>query len=139
MAKTIITGSRYLDDYEVLKAAIKASGFTITEVIYGAGAGSGGAAGTDNLAARWADENGITKTPFPADWDGAQKRHGNRYAAGPIRNSQMVNVGEQTIAIRAMDVPTSGTIDTVEKSTRKGHPVHVHQWWREGVPVEDEE
>lgn len=138
MASTIIAGSRYLDDYDVLKRAIESSGFTITHVVHGAGDGADGAPGTDALAQRWADENNIPTTPFPADWDGAQKRYGNRLVAGPIRNNQMVNSGAtQALVIRVMDDLAKGTEDVILKSRRKGHRLHVHQWWRFGVPVED--
>ena len=51
--RVIIAGPRDFFDYEVVKAAVKAAPFKITEVV------SGGAKGTDNLGERWAAENDV--------------------------------------------------------------------------------
>jgi predicted Rossmann fold nucleotide-binding protein DprA/Smf involved in DNA uptake len=52
--KTIIAGSREINDYEFLKKVIKESEFEITEVI------SGTARGVDKLGERFAEENHIS-------------------------------------------------------------------------------
>jgi len=76
--RCLICGSRGINDYEVLKQAIKESGFEITEVV------SGCAPGADRLGERWAKENNIPLHAKPADW--------NRYgkAAGFKRNKEMI-------------------------------------------------
>jgi hypothetical protein len=51
--KTIIAGSRDITDYNVVKAAVKAAGFTITEVV------SGAARGVDSLGEEYARRHSI--------------------------------------------------------------------------------
>lgn len=47
----------------------------------------GDARGADRASGAWADSRRVTVEPYPADW----KLHGR--AAGPIRNSQMLDEG----------------------------------------------
>src|SRR3954470_15364903 len=61
--KTIICGDRTITDYDLLKKAIEASGFKITEVV------SGGAKGADSLGEKWAKENKVKIKVFKPDWD----------------------------------------------------------------------
>lgn len=58
----IIAGSRSITEMAVVKAAILASGFDITEVVCGM------CKGPDLLGKAWADARGIKVTEFPADW-----------------------------------------------------------------------
>ena len=51
--KTIIAGSRSIDDITIVAAAVEASGFDITEVI------SGGARGVDHLGEMWDGRNNV--------------------------------------------------------------------------------
>lgn len=53
----------------------------------------GEARGADTLAREWAESRNIPVLKFPADWD----RDG--YAAGPIRNAQMIAEGKPTVVI----------------------------------------
>lgn len=76
--KCIICGSRDINDYELLKQAIKESEFNITEVI------SGCAFGADKLGEKWAKENDIKLSLHPAEWNIYGK------LAGRIRNSKML-------------------------------------------------
>lgn len=109
--RTIVAGSRYFDDYEILCEVIRESGINITTLI------SGHAPGADMLAERWAD---LTRTPkeiYPANWnkDGA--------AAGPIRNSKMAAVADAAIIICMKD--SRGSHDMIKKAKAKNIPVYV--------------
>ncbi len=75
--RVIIAGSRTITDYERVERAIKASGWSITEVV------SGTAQGVDILGELWGDTHQIPVKQFRANWND----HGK--AAGPIRNAAM--------------------------------------------------
>lgn len=86
---------------------------------------NGGATGADRLAAEWAGicgKNRITVETYPADWN----THGK--AAGPIRNSQMLDEGKPDLVI-AFD-GGKGTDDMVNKAISAG--IEVIRW-RENV------
>lgn len=72
----------------------------------------GAASGADWLAAKWAEDNGVTVMRFPADWE----THGN--AAGHVRNGQMLAEG-QPDAVLAFP-GGRGTDDMVRKSLAAG-------------------
>jgi len=110
--KVLIAGSRSITDYEVVKVAIKKSGFYISELL------SGNAAGVDKLGEKWAEENLIPIKRFLPDW----KTHGK--AAGPIRNSEMVKVAEAAIII--WDGQSRGTKDTFDKMQKAGKQVVLY-------------
>ena len=92
---TIISGLRDFDDYDLLKDVIKKSTFKITEVV------SGQARGVDDLGEKWAKENNLPISLFPADWHdlsvpGAVIKtngYGQKYniLAGFQQNEKMVN------------------------------------------------
>lgn len=115
MSKVIIAGPRDFNDYEVVKQAIEASNFEITEVV------SGCAKGVDSLGEKWAEENNVPIKKFPAEWKnmdlpGAVPKK-NKWGvynatAGLYRNGQMAEYGDKLIAI-VMD--TNGTNDMVYK------------------------
>lgn len=79
----------------------------------------GAARGADSLAASVGKSFGWKVIPVPADWD----KYGK--AAGPIRNSQMLDEYKPDIVVAFHDdLPNSkGTKDCVEKALRKGVPV----------------
>lgn len=102
---TIIAGSRNIKDYNLVKKAIKNSGFEITKII------SGGADGVDKLAIRYALENGISFEVFPVtkeDW----KNYGRK--AGVMRNLAMAQRSETLVAI--WDSKSKGTKDMILKA-----------------------
>jgi len=111
--KTIIAGSRTIEDYAVVEAAVVASGFAITEVI------SGRARGVDRLGERWAHTHNLPIARFPADW----KRYGRR--AGPIRNNEMVGYAQALIAV--WDGRSDGTHHIINAARREGRKVFVYQ------------
>lgn len=85
--RTIIAGSRTIDNYDLVKHCIKESGFDITEVV------SGCAKGADRLGEKYAEENNIPIKRFPAQWDLYGK------SAGYKRNMQMAEYAEALIVI----------------------------------------
>lgn len=85
--RTIIAGSRTITDYTLVQYAVATCGWTITEVV------SGTALGVDKLGERWAEENGVLCSQFPALWD----THGKR--AGHLRNLRMAEYAEACIII----------------------------------------
>jgi predicted Rossmann fold nucleotide-binding protein DprA/Smf involved in DNA uptake len=85
--RTIIAGSRNIENYAMLAAAVKALPWNPTLVI------SGGAAGVDTMGERWAKENGIGVEVFQADWESLGKR------AGFVRNEDMAKRAEALLAL----------------------------------------
>ena len=131
--KVIIAGSRDINDYELVKKAVKASGFKVSMVI------SGGAPGVDTLGEKWATDNKVKIDRKEAEWNnlkqpGAKiKSRYNKWKkceeeynanAGFYRNSQMVDIAEACIAIQIEDTP--GTQDTIKKCQKKGIPVFIY-------------
>ena len=109
--KTIIAGGRDIDDFNLVKEAVKESGFEITEVV------SGKAAGADTLGEQWAEKNGVPVKEFPADWE----LHGK--SAGPIRNREMVQYAEALIAL--WDGQSRGTSNMIQNARAYGLEVHI--------------
>jgi hypothetical protein len=83
--RTIIAGSRTIQDYAGLEFAINNCGWKITEVVCGM------ARGVDTLGHDWAENNGVPCKEFPADWD----TYGRR--AGFVRNTAMAENADALI------------------------------------------
>ena len=83
--KTIIAGSRTINDYDLLKEVILKSEFEIDCVI------SGFANGVDMLGVKYAGEKELALMVYKADWN----RYGKK--AGYIRNEEMAQVGDALI------------------------------------------
>lgn len=116
--RTIIAGSRGIDNYRCVVKAVDESGFPITEIV------SGGARGADKLGERYADKNGIDLVIFPANWT----KH--KRAAGPIRNERMAKYAiadeSRPGALIALWNGTSrGTKNMIETAKRFGLKVFV--------------
>lgn len=111
--KTIIAGGREITDIELVRQAVKLSGFEITEVV------SGKARGVDTLGEQYAEENSIPVRDFPARWDLLGK------AAGFIRNKEMANYGEALIAV--WDGDSAGTRNMIKNARSKGLKVFVYR------------
>lgn len=112
--KTIIAGSRHITDYTLVERAVKASGFSITEVI------SGHAFGVDMLGEKWADLHGIPKRQYPAIWRVNGKLD---MKAGKKRNIKMAEISEALIAV--WDQVSPGTAHMLNVARRKGLKVFV--------------
>ena len=78
----------------------------------------GGASGADTLADEWAKLHGIEREPYYADW----KKHGP--AAGPIRNSEMLNKSKPDLVLRFPG--GKGTHDMAAKAKKAGVTVVAH-------------
>lgn len=113
--KTIIAGSRSITKLHVIRDAVAASGFNISEVV------SGGARGVDQLGERWARINGKPIKLFPAGWrdrDGCVDRR-----AGMLRNTRMCEYADAAICI--WDGESPGTRHMIETARHYGLVVHV--------------
>lgn len=109
--RTIIAGSRTIENYKLLCFLVKKSSFEITEII------SGGARGIDELAERYAKENKIPLKIFPANWS----KYGK--GAGPIRNTQMAENADALIAI--WDGKSTGTKNMIDAANKNKLKVFV--------------
>lgn len=109
--RTIIAGSRTIDEYALVEQAVKESGFTITTVI------SGCARGVDSLGELWAELNHIPVERHPAEW----KRDGEKLA-GFMRNERMADVAEALIAVTN---GSPGTKHMIVTARRRGLKVFV--------------
>lgn len=109
--KTIIAGSRNIEEYQAILDAIEASGFEITEVI------SGGAKGVDSLGERYGTEKGIPVKVFPADWESYGRK------AGIMRNKEMAAYAEALIAV--WDGNSPGTYNMIAEAQSRKLKVYV--------------
>jgi hypothetical protein len=112
--RVIIAGSRWIEDRGVFEAAIRESGFAITEVV------TSNSRGVDKLAESWARERDLPLKVFPVEWS----RFGGR--AGIVRDQQMADHAEGLIAI--WDGFSQGTQHMIELARNRGLRVHVHVW-----------
>lgn len=110
--KTIICGGRDKVSYQDVVDAAESCPWAITEVVCGK------ARGADTFGEMWAKKMSIPVKEFPADWKNLGK------AAGPIRNAQMGDYAEATIAV--WDGISRGTKHMIDYSTKKGLKVHIH-------------
>lgn len=115
--KAIVAGCRDVTDFNLVQTAIDNSGFEITELV------SGRATGVDALGERWARENSVKITTFPADW----RTHGK--AAGPIRNAQMAEYADALIAV--WDGVSRGTKNMINEAKKRELNVYVFNFERE--------
>jgi hypothetical protein len=107
--KVAVIGSRGFNNYELLSETL--SNFTITLLV------SGSAKGADSLGERYANENNIETLIFKPDW----KKYGP--AAGPIRNSDIINNADTIIAF--WDNESKGTKDSLTKAFKLGKKIFV--------------
>lgn len=111
--KLIVAGSRHIDDAEFIESIL--DGFKkdgkLDAII------SGLARGPDTIGKEWAEKNGIPVIEFPAEWE----KYKN--AAGPIRNSKMLEVADALLAF--WDGKSSGTKDMIKKTEKSGKSFRV--------------
>lgn len=98
--KTIIAGSRGINDRIIIEHALADSGYDITEVVCGM------AQGVDLIGKEIAEDFHIPIKEFPADWD----KYGR--GAGMIRNKQMAEYADALIAI--WDGKSHGTKNMID-------------------------
>lgn len=121
--RILITGSRTWPDVAAIFNAIKKeiednpcpAGYTVVH---------GDAPGADSMAA-WAAEDlqsdfDITIEAHPADWDKY------KFAAGPVRNQEMVNLGAH-VCLAFNRHNSTGTLNCIQKAKEAGIPVTEYQ------------
>lgn len=109
--KTIIAGSRSIQNIHFLIEAIESIDWQITEIV------SGKARGVDHLGELWANFMNIPVKEFPAEW----KKYGK--SAGYKRNSQMADYADALIAI--WDGESSGTDHMIKLARKKELKIFV--------------
>jgi YspA, cpYpsA-related SLOG family len=110
--RTIIAGSRTINDALELDKAIELSGFKITKII------CGGAQGVDRLGEKYAFSHDLPIQYFLPNWQE------NGKAAGPIRNSDMANNADALILV--WDGKSRGSADMLNKANAIGLKVYCH-------------
>lgn len=125
--RIIIAGGRTFNDYQTAKNEITKiitalpgidTGMKDIEII------SGCAKGADTLGIKYAAENNIKMTPFPADWKNLGRK------AGMIRNGQMLDYATKPkhkgVLIAFWDGQSHGTKNIIERCQKvKNMTVHV--------------
>ena len=109
--RTIIAGSRTINDFDAVLKVVNDSGFTISEVV------SGEARGVDQLGERYANAQRLPCVKFPANWDKYAK------GAGFIRNAAMADYAEALIAL--WDGKSKGTANMIDVAKKKGLKVFI--------------
>lgn len=107
-----VVGSRTFTDYELLRNTLDEHKLVKIRTIV-----SGGAAGADRLAERYAAERGIELIVLRPDWS----THGK--SAGIMRNTDIVDRSDFVFAF--WDGQSRGTADTINKAKSRGKPVVV--------------
>jgi hypothetical protein len=98
-----VVGSRSFKDYERLERKLRKLG-KLNSLI------SGGAAGADKLAERYAREHKIKMVIHKPEWKHFKK------AAGPTRNQTIVD--EADVVVAFWDGNSPGTRDTIDKTNK---------------------
>lgn len=112
-----IVGSRNYNDYPLfcdnLQNTLQEWNLQSNDIIIV----SGGAAGADNLAAKWANENNCQIIVFKPDWD----KYGK--FAGPKRNTLIIEQSDYCLAFPSKS--GKGTQDSIKKAMKKKIPLKV--------------
>lgn len=104
--RTIIAGTRIIDDYEFLCSVMDDLSWAPTAVLCGC------ANGVNANGKRWAIDNDVKVEFYLANWQRFEK------AAGPMRNSKMVANAEALVLI--WDGKSKGSADVLAKAKAKG-------------------
>jgi hypothetical protein len=113
MMKTIITGSKEMDNMHVVQAAIEASDFAIDEVVTGAGRG------VDHLGEQWARKQGLSVKTVPPD----RLRYGDRATAQ--QEHELIRRADALIVV--WDGRNRDTLRLINHARRRGLKVHIHR------------
>ena len=108
--KTIIAGSRTIENYKLVEDAVNKCGWKPTIVV------SGCARGVDKLGEEWASNHGKVIEKYPADWD----KYGKR--AGFLRNERMADNAEALILI--WDGESKGSQMMLSIAKKKGLKIY---------------
>lgn len=107
--KTIIAGSRSIDDFKLLEQAIEAAPFDVTDVVSG-----GARRGVDVLGERWAKQRALPLTIVLANW----AKYGR--AAGLIRNEEMARHYQVEACIVVWDGKSPGSRHMIRTARKFG-------------------
>jgi hypothetical protein len=126
----LVCGTRTFDDYDLLEWRLEKVTFKWEDVVVIHGCNwsrhprTGMKIGADWLAERWADENWYDRNYFIPDWE----KHGK--AAGPIRNTEMVNYALEQGAymVAFWDGESRGTADTIKKFSKESSRYHIQRY-----------
>lgn len=118
--KTIIAGSRQIEDTEALEQTIKEAGWDIEEIV------SGTCRGVDVMGENWGKTNGLAVKQFPADW----LQYGR--TAGELRNRDMANYADGLILL--WDGKSPGASCMLREANKAGIKVHSQIY---GVDMSD--
>ncbi|MDH3354180.1 MAG: DUF2493 domain-containing protein [Chromatiales bacterium] len=108
--KTIIAGSRQIEDAEALRQTISDAGWEIDEVV------SGACRGVDVMGEEWAHSHGIEVKQLHADW----VTHGRM--AGELRNREMAEYADGLILL--WDGHSPGASCMLREANRAGIKIH---------------
>ena len=124
-ARIIICGGRHFKDYNALESLVDSvlveKGLSNNEVEIV----SGHCEGADMLGELYAEKHGIICKVFPAEWENYGR------AAGPIRNSQMIEYASESaipIVVAFVSPRTKGTTDTVNKAIKRGFSIFRYDY-----------
>lgn len=134
--RTIIAGSRTIEDYQLIEDAVRESGFDITEIISGGQRSykkNVGYIGADYFGEQYAERYGLPVVVKKASWDDVLhpnarvrlNRWGKPYDAnaGFRRNIAMAEVAEALVAVRKNNSP--GTTHMIQEAERRGLKIYV--------------
>lgn len=127
--KVIVTGTRKKGTYQDLLDAIKESGFEIDLLVFG-----NAKTGADHFALCYATAHGIPYAKFGAGWKWAEEKYGNRKAAGPLRNEEMVLFVYTTVdypdkrgLIALWDGESRGTKNCIDLASDQGFLIYIKE------------
>lgn len=117
MRTVLVTGGRHFADraflFRELDKVRDEAGTGGLHIIHG------GASGADALAGEWAEQRGVTCTPYPAHW---KRLNGSvDFAAVPKRNQRMLDMGKPDLVVAFAGL--TGTADMVRRAVKAGVPV----------------
>lgn len=107
--KIAVIGSREFGDYERAKRIL--SVYPMSLMV------SGGAKGADSIGEKYADEHGIQKLIFPAQWDLFGKK------AGHMRNMDIIKNADMVVAF--WNQKSKGTRDSIGKAYNLKKPTLI--------------
>jgi len=116
MIKITIGGCRGYNDYVAFKDHVDKC-ISLLKGEHSLAILSGHCSGTDMMAERYANENGLALEIYQAQW----KKYGR--AAGPIRNKQMVEASDCVIAF--WDQSSKGTKSLIAYANKLGKPTYI--------------
>ena len=113
--KLLVSGSRYLKNYQFFSKCMDAVCTKNTSLVFG-----DCPTGADAMALKYAEEHKYPYKMYTADW----KKYGK--AAGPIRNQCMVDTEKPTRGIFFKAKDSKGTVNCLNYATKKIKETEIH-------------